>query len=763
MTQTTDKINPEVSNTFPRSLLTVSREEFGRKEDNPDATQEPLRLLVKDDKTLPPDLQGHVFVIAPAGSVDLSCTPPGTKIVSPASDGATPMYNGDGIVYRLDFNNLAEGVTLTSRLMKTPCYYADVATNRCKEYQQPKNYRFESFGIVRFSEKLGLRNQVNTAFLPMQFSDAEGYRLLAAWDMGRPYEIDPQTLEAVTPIGKNTAWRPMNPLMADLPLQPPFPFPLVQSTAHPCFDFNTKQMFTVNAGKSIVAFIAQLRPIIYKAVDIVENIKDPVKRNLLFTKPASENVIEEQAPKTSFFDKLWFFIKKIVHFLYSLIQVFNIFNNFVYIVRWDGVNEPERWQVMLPNLMPLNIQQSMHQIGLTKDYVILIDTAFKTLVEELFPATKKQKYIDLEKLLRKLWDRPQLPETYLYLVRRDELQAGKKRVKASKLVIPRETTHFVLDYENPNQQITLHLAHMSAWDVAEWIRDIDDPVFPTKNSAAGKQEKLFGLILSPLDINLMASYVIDAADPKDVKVIRSDFSGAYKEFTSNKSADKDGNDYSQYSWGHSLFTCLDNQPQGRLEDIYWSSVGCWKELMTQYSVNLYENYKYRKVPIKEVLKITQDGVQSNLLRLHIHPLENLPPNQNRLEIQDGYQFPNNWFGTSPQFIPRAGGTGNSTDGYIVCMVHYGNGNEPDNGNQIWIFDAANLKGGPICQLWHPQLKMGFTVHTTWLPKIAKRTASYNVDVEEDYQDLVAKQPEEIQELFKKWVYQKKEPPMDCKC
>jgi hypothetical protein len=168
---------------------------------------------------------------------------------------------------------------------------------------------------------------------------------------------------------------------------------------------------------------------------------------------------------------------------------------------------------------------------------------------------------------------------------------------------------------------------------------------------------------------------------------------------------------------------------------------------------MYAPYKYREVPVPELLELTKKGIKSNLLRLHIKPLESVKEGENRLEIQDIYQFETGYFVNSPQFIPRkAGGDGSSTDGYIMCVVYRGTDQEPDNGNQIWIFDATNLKQGPLCKLWHPQLNFGITVHTTWLSKIAKRTATYNISVEEDYKDLVAQQPAEIQELFEKEIY-----------
>ena len=58
-----------LNSTFPRSVLSVSRDEFGNKEDNPDAKDLPLKMNVKEGK-LPLDLQGHVFIVAPVGSID---------------------------------------------------------------------------------------------------------------------------------------------------------------------------------------------------------------------------------------------------------------------------------------------------------------------------------------------------------------------------------------------------------------------------------------------------------------------------------------------------------------------------------------------------------------------------------------------------------------------------------------------------------------------------------------------------------------------
>jgi carotenoid cleavage dioxygenase-like enzyme len=722
-----------VNTAFPRCILSVNREEFGKPEDNPDAKGAPLKLIEKDGKPLPEGLQGHVFIISAAGSVD-SKGSPGTGVVFPSADGYTPFYNGDGIIYRFDFDNLQEGVFVNTRLAKTPCYYADVATK--KLYSDRNHLIFENRGIMRMSLQLGIRNQLNTGFLPLRFSDGESERLLVTWDIGRPYEIDTQTLELATPVGKNEEWRPLNPLLADLPLQPPFPFPLVQSSAHPCFDYKTGEMFNVNSGRSLSTFISQLRPLIYGFLDFINSFKEPANtRRLIKTLVSPKNFLK------GFLETG----KRLVQWFYNLLQFFNIFSNFVDIVCWDGTEKLKKWNVTYKGC-PLKIQQSMHQIGLTEHYVVLVDTAFKFLLEEILPAPSKKKYKKVEKFLRNWIDRPQLPDTYVYIVSRDDLKDGRRKVEAKKVVIPRETTHFLTDYSDSGNKITLHMAHVCAWDVAEWLRaiDFDDD----ETTLSNKQPPMYGMTVGPLDISRMGCYVIDA---ENAKVVRSDITSVYQDNSSGQQEEK--KEFGQYTWGPALYAYQDNQPTGKFQDLYWSFFGCWEDIFTEQGLKMYAPYKYREVPVSELLELTKKGIKSNLLRLHIKPLESVKEGENRLEIQDIYQFETGYFVNSPQFIPRkAGGDGSSTDGYIMCVVYRGTDEEPDNGNQIWIFDATNLKQGPLCKLWHPQLNFGITVHTTWLPKIAKRTATYNIPVEEDYKDLVAQQPAEIQELFEKEIY-----------
>lgn len=159
----------QVAPKFPRAILSVSREEFYGQ----DCDREPLELTIKDGKTgeetqLPDDLQGHLFIIAPAGSVDSpQISKSQLETVTPSKNGWIPVLNGDGMVYRLDFYEVRGGTGgepprplkcrrgsglksrsisdktpqkeksgkawLATRLVKTPSYYVGRVLHDCPE------------------------------------------------------------------------------------------------------------------------------------------------------------------------------------------------------------------------------------------------------------------------------------------------------------------------------------------------------------------------------------------------------------------------------------------------------------------------------------------------------------------------------------------------------------------------------------------------------------------------------------------------------
>lgn len=667
---------------IPRSLMHTSRVEFG----DADAR---LPLQVNRGE-LPHDLDGHLFIVGPVGFGD-----------APYGNG-TPLFNGDGMIYRLDFDQPGT-VWLKSKLVKTPCFYADSATQSRSEYQ---SLRFKNLGFGRFSLLLGLRNEANTAFVPFKTKQDQHQRLLITYDAGRPFEIDPQSLDVITPVGANAEW------LIETPIK--FPFSPVLSTAHPGFDYHTQELFTVNYRRSVNNLLTSI-PFI-NALEALPQAIDQILGRLA-------NWLNQQP---------W--LETIRRPLHSLVRNPNpeASGNFVHLVRWDGQGGLERWHLVLPNGSAVVIEQTMHQIGVTRDYIVLADTAFKFGLEQIlnnpFPDSP-----GVERLLRTLLARPQNPETALYIVRRRDLLGGQQReaavtVVAQKVTIPLELVHFLVDYENPQGRITLHAAHNCASDVSEWLHKFDVSAYRSHPSTPSY---LQGMVGSEMDINRLGRYILEGESGKvlESKVIY----------------DQD------LTWGVGLYTYrdtnTDNLPPAQIDQIYWQTLGFWPDLLTDFIFHRYEDYRYRAISLTDLLD-------------DLDPVQHRPPSlfrvdTQRMAIADFYEFPlrskdvETWdshITSSPQFVPRRHGTDSPTDGYIVCPVI------SEASKEIWIFDAANLAQGPVCCLGHEHLNFGYTLHTTWLPRIAPRTASYQIPIAEDYGAIVARQSAKIQQLFHQEIY-----------
>jgi carotenoid cleavage dioxygenase-like enzyme len=668
---------------IPRSLMKLKRTEFISK----------IKLNLKEGK-VPSDLQGHVFFIAPVGFGN-----------TPYGDG-TPIFNGDGMVYRLDFDKPGE-VWLKSRIAKTPCYFADEATQTDKQYEI---YKFQNFGLGRFS-LLGLRNQVNTGLLPIKSLGETTERLLITYDAGRPYEIDTDSLEAITPVGKNKEWQSEIPLglLPRLRLSFPlprfslsFPFRPVLTTAHPGFDKQTGEMFTVNYVRSLVDFL-ESAPITIPMVDrLLEDLKEAPKLIADFLEQGvrrltGQNLLGNQ------------------NFIEQALKFSQLLLSHTYLIRWDREGAFERWKLVLPDGAPVTIKQSVHQMGITEDYVILADTGFKFELEQLldnsFPVLER-----IESLRRYLTTQAQSPDTALYIVHRQDLRSGKSstsseaeiEVVAQKVVIPLELVHFLVNYENPAGNITLHGCHNAASDVAEWIHDSDVTVDQTKIPP-----HLRGLVGSQMDVNRLGRYVINGSKGRVVesKVIYD----------------------TEKTWGVGLSAYDERSHRAPIKNIFLQSFGFRPELITDFIANAYKDYKYRAIPIEQLKKIKDGDIPPCLFRL----------NTESMSIEDCYKFSVDQVISSPQFVPSSHST-RKMDGYLICTVI------SDQGDEIWIFNAAKLSKGPICKLNHPSLDLGYTLHTTWLPSIEPRTADYYVSVRDDY--AIKKEDKLTKKLFEEAVY-----------
>lgn len=772
----------------PKAVLSTSREEFyldplellvqTRITDQECSTCSPEDLLsgkAWKDSQLPDDLNGHVFIVGAVGYGSSQKHQDSEYIVEPASDGLNCIINGEGMIYRVDFHQTHKHTTpdsgkawIATRIVKTPDYFADMAlqqdgdNNKYKNQMNKEQYsllQFNNFFITRLSIELGNRNLLNTAFLPMKYLNGNE-RLLVCWDNGRPYELDPQTLGLVGPIGWNKQWFPITGIAQKLLKHI---FPIILSSAHPVFDTQTDEMFTINATKKISILLPLSRILTFDVREFAEKY---------ITTPLMKYI----------FDKLVQGLIQLLQFPEGLLEIvlkfLNIENgNSIILSRWDGSKTcVEQWSVKDANGRAIKIQQSLHQMGLSKDYILFSDSAFKLPLEDFLAGFRPKNQLQLLgnfpnrlRSYQQYLSYPQLPYTDIYIIPRNQLvenpnnRSHDRIVKAIQATLIPETAHFLVEYDNPDDIITLHIAHTAASDPAEFLKINDSSIYDKNSEITNELRARAGMFVSPMDVNRLSVRMIDVrklkerqgiiydlieVNPIDKLLVNTNFLGAEQD-KNTKSIFLSDQDTRQFLWSISMCAWRGFQ-QRQFTDIYWNCWGLWQELLSDFIYEMYDNYpnNQRLIPVQEIRdSLGKTGRPANLIRTHIERQSS----EIQFTVEDYYNFPDGSFGNSPQFVPRSG-TVDPTDGYIVCVFLHSD-NLLTNKSEIWIFDAKKLRLGPLYRLSHPKLNIGVTIHTTWLSKLETPPARTDYSVKADYQDFVkAKKSDIIDTLFEQDVY-----------
>jgi hypothetical protein len=681
--------------------------------------QEKTWTLVPDDsnQSLPNGLNGHVFIVAPL-------PPPEDRL----KHGERAFPNGDGMIYRLSFQNGESH--LTTAIAKTPCYYADLATQYDKPY---KHLAFRDGGVVRMSLQLGSRNQLNTAFLKTK------RRLLVTYDAGRPYTIDPKTLEIVEPIGSTKDW--IMVFAGLLPISNIFqPY---SGSAHPvCIPskqpFNGQQEpdegFIVNYSSGYNGrFKVPVNKFLNRFFKRVNQVKLGRKR-----------LIENDQNETINTNEYW--------------------GSFTDLIRYKTAANAdqrqseytvERWRLQLPDGQPVVIKQSVHQMAITDKFIIVGDLQFGLEYSQIFSPY----------FLGFLWSRgfnrlshwvtapigewvysvflqllKSAPFTDFYLIRRDHLddpnypscQADQppQPLVATKISLPRTVAHFAADYST-DDTLVLHIGHHNGLDPTEWINRFDKPVAHRKGKSYLRKD-LPGMIVGTTDLGSFTRYEIDV---KTGALLAS-------ESISKSGLEEPKSDAlpaAANTWLPSVYThrdLYDNAEENKVKHIYWTSWGFSWELIPQRIYDAYREREYREIPLENL------------------PSQDIPPtllclDTEAMEIVDAYAFPEGYAVYSPQFVPSTlepDHTPLSQHGFIVCIVLSDDLNDPDQPkDEFWIFDAKCLHQGPLCKLHSPEqpLNLGASLHSTWLsdaefeayqyPK-QERLTRREATVEQDYKD-----------------------------
>lgn len=679
---------------IPNSLLKASREEINEVE-LAIFKQESNELSLVEN--LPDGLSGYVFIAAPL----------------PYGDG-TFILNGDGMIYRLDLTG--GKAKLKTKIAKTPCYYADLAIqNQPNKY--PSNFRFRNGGPSRMSQVLGSRNQLNTAFLKTS------EQLFVTFDAARPYEIDPSSLEILEPVGSTKNWQEMFPISNI--------FGTYSNPAHPVNDLkelksnksgnHQEELFTINYSTG------------YKG-----KFRKPMRKILQWIKKR----VDERNP-----------INKLI----DTIQL-----GYTNLICYDlKTKDFDSWSMILPDGEIVSPEQTIHQMAITEDYIIFMDIAFKIEFSQIFSPfwlesigkfkniiinilnilclsafskyrdNVKNIYLKFGTWIYSIFLRliPPEPYTNLYIVSRkslsEKIKEKQNQIEVKQVTIPREVSHFTVDYSNPDNKIILHIGHNNGSDVTEWLGKYDLPARGNK-----LRQELAGMIVGTMDLGCLGRYVIDAEAGivSDTRVVSDP----------------------KFTWSLSVYAHRElcnqslNEATDTVKNIYWMSWGFSWENIPERIYNAYKDSKFRHLDDSEL----PEYKPTQLLRLDTQ----------KMEIVDSFEFPYGHFACTPQFIPSSLPCPEDKDpsihGYIVCAVLADN---PDNPNQpqdeFWILHADDFNNKPVYRLRSPLLDLGLTIHSTWLQEINEekysedeRRKKREKSFDEDYGEFTKKRPK-IKELL----------------
>ena len=334
------------------------------------------------------------------------------------------------------------------------------------------------------------------------------------------------------------------------------------------------------------------------------------------------------------------------------------------IARWDGEGPVQQWPIA-GGLIP----QSVHTITQTRDWLIVADCAYK-VEAQTFAGGKRTV--------------PTNPSGPVYLIRKDTLEATPVggEVPCQVFEMAPEVNHYYANYDDTDG-IAILFEHTESADIAiaQGVGDLDAFGRPCDPALRG----LYGFPMSP-DRTSMVIFdptrgeVVHRAEQRDLERL----------------------------WSRQL-NAMDWSAEGRMNPTVHHTVhhGFRPEAITQEMLALYGDRVDRSImPAEETAPMVVTTAMPDLNVSAVH----------ELAMDD--------FPSSPIFVPRDPGAGNSRDtgaapgghdGWVVVPIMN------DDGFRVACYDAADVSRGPIATLAKPGMTVPFVLHSAWMPRAVGAT------------------------------------------
>ena len=372
-------------------------------------------------------------------------------------------------------------------------------------------------------------------------------------------------------------------------------------------------------------------------------------------------------------------------------------SEFCRLVRWSGPGALEHFLPVDERGDPVVINQCVHQIGVTRNHVILQDSAFVVemrqmladAVDLLLPGAPVEALLPAPVSTHR-------PTTVLHLIPRAALTPGSggpvdapTQVRSLRVELPSESVHFFADF-NDDETLTIVVPHTPTLDVSEWIREGE------RMLDGGRADALADL---PAPCALTPGTIaVHTLDPGTGRVL------ATRRTTG------------EATWGLGLGTPAPAGPDQPLAALFFNTSGFFPELIPQRLLRAYAHrVDVASLPIA-------DG---------------RPPRLLAYELASGqlvsWDCPPGWCILSPCFVPR-GGDPHTRSGHVVCLAHAATDvprPSGTSGEELWIFDAEDIARGPVCRLGRPDLDFAFTIHAAWVPTLQPSPRDYQVSAAQD--------------------------------